>query len=374
MKEIIHVLVIHLSKWEKILLMPQNSQYDIVTRYYADNDYQEIMHKFNLVVVVGKSTNDADLTIISDLACKLGIKVFLPKDYDSCLHKLDEMLLGFVENKEHIKTKREFFENKKTVLLGTELYNNKYAKQEFLQKMASVVLWEYLLDKKDDIPKKDNVFIIINSAKMLHENIKERLKKMGFAENIDFITLEDYCYATDRANEAFKEWISSEQDGSKILHKHYKDRTEIMSQWILPEINSIAEFGCGECHLKNMLRSGVKYIGIDYKKRNEETIVCDVNNDTLPELNVDAVFLAGFFMYVKEPENFLEYIASLNLKQLILSYVPLEVNLSHNSRYGNRSFENYFSSGELIAMIQKKTGLVLEQAKLDLVGYGRQSF
>jgi hypothetical protein len=327
------------------------------------------MHKFNLVVVIGKSADGADFNSILDLANKLGIKVFLPNDYNFDYHNLDEILLKFVADNEHIRIKKQFFDNKKLVLLGTEKYNKEYVKQEFLKKMKLIISRENILDSDIEllnIPKKKNIFIIINYAKIIHQEIKERLEKMGFVEKIDFISLEDYCYATDRADDAFKQWKKREQEN--IVNLTYKtqewmDRTEKMSQWILPDINSIAEFGCGECHLIKFLRPGVKYIGIDSIKRNEETIVCDVNKDTLPELNVDAVIAIGFFSYIKEPEKFLDYLASLNLKQFIVNYKPVEVRELETSRYGNRSQLNYFSTGDLICEVQARTGLILKRTK-----------
>jgi hypothetical protein len=370
MKYIVHILAIHLDKQEKYFFKPLNSQYDIITRYYSDNNYQDIIHKFNLVVVIGKFTDNVDFTSILDLANKLGIKVFLPNNYNFDYHKLDEILLKFVDDNEHIKIKRQFFDNKKMILLGTEKYNKEFVKQEFLHKIESI----YSLDdlhggggiESINITKKMDIFIIINSASILHNDIERQLKKMGFVKNIDFISLEDYCYATDREDEAFKQWKQNEQDNIvKLADKTqaWMDRTEKMSQWILSNINSIAEFGCGECHLKKILRPNVKYIGIDCIKRSEETIVCDVNNDTLPELNVDAVIAVGFFSYVKEPEKFLDYIASLNLKQFLVTYTPVEIRELQSTRYGNRSQLNYFSTGNLICEVQARTGLILKRTK-----------
>lgn len=60
------------------------------------------------------------------------------------------------------------------------------------------------------------------------------------------------------------------------------------------------DIGCGNCRLKKFLNNNIVYYGLDYIKRNENTLVCDLNKDCLPKLNVDLYYMAGIIYYVDD--------------------------------------------------------------------------
>jgi hypothetical protein len=368
MKEIIHVLAVYINKHEEYSYWQHNSRYDVISRR-IDDDFFGILHKFNTVVIIGKIKDSSpELTDIIESSNKLGVMVILPQDYRHDINELDRVLVRLIENNEYVEYKRSFFAKKRIVVLGSEEYNTKMVRPEFVEKSQNKVSFCTYEDWDEDIVNNSDLFVLINDRYAMYKEAKEMLEKAGLNEHMHFTSLENYCHLTDRADDVFMTWAESEKHGMcspKIVPVIYKDRTDIMSQWILPDVKSIAEFGCGECWLKDMLRPGVKYIGIDYVKRNEECIVCDISKDELPKLNVDAVFLAAVIDYIANWDRFFDYIKTLKLKQLLISNRPLELRVGWGYRYGElRSLKSFLSTGEMICKIQSRTGLMLTQSKI----------
>ena len=52
--------------------------------------------------------------------------------------------------------------------------------------------------------------------------------------------------------------------------------------------------------LHDFLNSSVTYYGLDYIKRDNNTIVCGLNNREFPDMKVDVVFCSGVFEYIDE--------------------------------------------------------------------------
>lgn len=60
---------------------------------------------------------------------------------------------------------------------------------------------------------------------------------------------------------------------------------------------------------KKYLKPTVDYIGVDYIKRDDETIVCDFNNGEFPKVQVDTVFVSDVLEYIGDPQWFWEKLA-----------------------------------------------------------------
>ncbi len=97
------------------------------------------------------------------------------------------------------------------------------------------------------------------------------------------------------------------------------------------------DLGCGNEILKRYVR-GIRYIGVDYKKRSEDTIVCDLEKDSLPDIAVDMYCLIGVIYYLKDIKNLIRQMRKA--KYILLSYRGME----HYRRLDNR-FDGVYSGG-----------------------------
>lgn len=120
-----------------------------------------------------------------------------------------------------------------------------------------------------------------------------------------------------REYETFNEWENVEYFGN------WEERSFVMSKFVPQECNSLLDIGCGEMHIRKFLPKGTKYFGCDYKKRDEDTIVCDLAKGEFPTVNVDIVFIAGVFEYLSNWKDVLKKCTTC-CKQIIMSYSTIE--------------------------------------------------
>lgn len=95
-------------------------------------------------------------------------------------------------------------------------------------------------------------------------------------------------------------------------------RIVTMSQWIHADDRIVMDLGAGNMHLKHLLPAGAKYIPVDYKKRFDETVVCDFNKGEFPKEFADVIVCAGIIGYIKKPFVFLDQ-AMHHCKKILLS-------------------------------------------------------
>ena len=69
----------------------------------------------------------------------------------------------------------------------------------------------------------------------------------------------------------------------------------------------------GYFKFKKYLSKKIKYIELDYCKRNEDTIICDMNKDKLPVMDVDMYYLAGVLPYIDDKEALLNQMGGVNI-------------------------------------------------------------
>lgn len=72
-------------------------------------------------------------------------------------------------------------------------------------------------------------------------------------------------------------------------------------------VNSILDVGGGLCNLYKYLSEKTEYVSIDIKPYSDKTVVCDLNNDPLPDLHkFDIIVLQGILEYVETPMSLLK--------------------------------------------------------------------
>lgn len=146
-----------------------------------------------------------------------------------------------------------------------------------------------------------------------------------------------------------KEWREIE-----YFDETWKERLKLMAKYI-PEDVTIMDLGCGLMWLKEFIQCKA-YYPVDYKKRNEETIVCDFNKQEFPNIKSDYIFIAGCMEYVKNATWFVNKI-SLHSDNCVMSYCCTDQFQDIDERK-KLSWVNHLSKKEIINLF-KKNGMKL---------------
>jgi len=130
----------------------------------------------------------------------------------------------------------------------------------------------------------------------------------------------------------------------------WKKRIESMVEFIEPSTQSILDLGCGPMWLKSCISSKVKYFGCDYTKRNQETIVCDLNKYEFPNIHSDIYFMSGIIEYIDDLDWLFGQTANYS-NGIILSYCSRDF---YNKIYfrKRKGWRNHYSTEELIGRIE----------------------
>lgn len=101
-------------------------------------------------------------------------------------------------------------------------------------------------------------------------------------------------------------------------------RVELFSKWMTNDIKSVADYGAGRMFLQEYLNTDVTYFPIDYIRRNEQTILCDLNLGQFPCIQADATICSGVLEFISTSEKLLKHIGQNTNKMVILSYVTID--------------------------------------------------
>lgn len=112
----------------------------------------------------------------------------------------------------------------------------------------------------------------------------------------------------------------------------------------------IADFGCGLMWLEDFLDPQSHYIPIDYIRRDNRTIVVDLNNGKIPAIEADVAFLSGILEYIVDIDTFLEELIEYEFKLIILSYCTLE-SFPNKEQRSRLNWVNHKSIRDIIAII-----------------------
>ena len=187
----------------------------------------------------------------------------------------------------------------------------------------------------------DNIIVIINDTRRYTE-IKIKLEEYGLKENEHFFNgwkLDSNFYYKVYDD---KNWIEFEEKDNYALERQragWKRRARNLAQLIPSDVKSIMDIGCGESLVKEFLSQDIKYYGVDYQKRTDDTIVCDINKNRLPHINVDLYYMAGVIDYV---ENIPKFITQLNkAKYVILSKTRNERFIRLDDKVTDEGYMNF---------------------------------
>ena len=117
-------------------------------------------------------------------------------------------------------------------------------------------------------------------------------------------------------------WNCNDEDIIASHEKYWKNRAKIMLSLLPKDVCSLMDFGCGNELCRELLSPNIKYYGLDMKRRNAETIVCDVNKEALPDIAYDCAYMAGFLYYIDNVPGFISKITS---KYILCSFIGREL-------------------------------------------------
>lgn len=141
-----------------------------------------------------------------------------------------------------------------------------------------------------------------------------------------------------------KPWVDIEYFDSK-----WEKRIAQMASFITPE-SSIMDLGCGTMLLKLYLKEN-SYYPVDYKKRDEKTIICDFNKHEFPALTADVAFISGCLEYIIDYKWFIKEVCA-HSEKVILSYCTTNEFPTIIERINN-NWCNHLSNEEIINLFER---------------------
>ncbi|MGC6172952.1 hypothetical protein [Lacrimispora sp. 38-1] len=103
-----------------------------------------------------------------------------------------------------------------------------------------------------------------------------------------------------------------------------KPSVELFSKWIDENMKSVVDYGAGQMYLKTFLSKDVKYYPIDYMKRFDDTIVCDLNKGNFPDLQADVAVLNGVLEFLITAEDLIKHVCEKTKNMIIISYMTVD--------------------------------------------------
>ena len=206
----------------------------------------------------------------------------------------------------------------------------------------------------------DELVVIVSDNKR-YATARERLQALGLEEQVHFFNGWNLELSFYKSYFEDSSWESYEDNTDGVITQaNYEKRARIMSHLIPDDVTSVMDMGCGAEFLRKYLRDGVTYYGLDFCKRNDETIVCDLNRDPVPDIKVDLYYMAGLMYYIDDPQAYLSQLTGA--KYLLFDYGGIERYLRLDGVPGDpliSARNNFVSIDELLVML-RKLGFVFE--------------
>lgn len=139
------------------------------------------------------------------------------------------------------------------------------------------------------------------------------------------------------------------------LHAAWSERASIAAT-ILSDAASVIDIGCGRMDIETHLPASTTYIPADLVRRDERTLICDLNAGVLPDAVAEAAVLLGVLEYVHDAEKTLAEL-SARWSRIVLSYNPADLDAGRD-----RSLHGWFNNwktAQIVAMANN-AGLVLQ--------------
>lgn len=193
---------------------------------------------------------------------------------------------------------------------------------------------------EDLLPEFSDVNIVVTSI-VYYNEIVERLLQLGIArENI--LSYQVFLMSGIR-------WRDLEE--STVWGTH-RGRMELIAGLLPSGTQSVADYGEGKLSLKQFIDASIVYYPIDYRKRSEETILCDFDKDVLPGLQTEAAVCTATLVFIDRAEVLLQHLCRNTAYTILLSYVTTDIFPDTDGRRAS-GYVNDYSEKELIEMLQR---------------------
>lgn len=127
------------------------------------------------------------------------------------------------------------------------------------------------------------------------------------------------------------------------------------------DLKSVLDIGCGMGFAQdylNVAKGIINYSGLDYKKRNDNTIVCDLNKMEFAKDEYDLFLVAGCLEYVENVEWFFSQFNNCKMEALI-SYCDIKRNSDMSVRKRN-AWKSHLYEEEIIKNMEKQGFFLLK--------------
>ena len=179
---------------------------------------------------------------------------------------------------------------------------------------------------------REDVLILVSDSHRYGE-AKEALEAHGFKENVHFFNGWKLDFEFYRQMVGASQWESFEKSHQGCLERQRKPwsiRAKMIAELLPADVHSVMDLGCGEGLIRQYLPEGIQYYGVDYCKRADDTIVCDLNHEPIPDIQVDAYLMIGLIKYIEDKKRFLKQLRKA--KYVLASYFIYEMNLRLDGR------------------------------------------
>lgn len=179
--------------------------------------------------------------------------------------------------------------------------------------------------------EKINSFVVIVADSHKYGMAKKRLEEIGLKENIDFFNgwkIDINFYKSISADGYWNEY--EEKNNINYGRDVWKKRAKTMVSLIPNTVCSVMDLGCGEGIVREFLDERIRYYGVDYCKRTDDTYIRDLNNDKIPEIDVDLYYMGGLVYYLKDLNCFVKQL--IGAKYILMSYLGTERYLKLDAR------------------------------------------
>jgi hypothetical protein len=138
-------------------------------------------------------------------------------------------------------------------------------------------------------------------------------------------------------------------NAQRIFNERWQARAVAAAEW-LADASSVADIGCGTMTLETCLRPGQLYLPVDLARRDERTVVLDINRavelSRLPAAHACA--LLGVLEYAYRPRDLLRAIRN-RYRQVVVSFNFKHENQSIEARLAN-GWVNHFTCEQFLAL------------------------
>lgn len=101
-------------------------------------------------------------------------------------------------------------------------------------------------------------------------------------------------------------WTGGVENVLGLENELFRKRMAVLSGFISSDDKSFIDFGAGAEYLRKILDDGAVYYPVDYVRRSDRTILCDLNKGEFPEVKADVAFMAGFLGYMEDVDGVID--------------------------------------------------------------------